>query len=165
MRVSRETTFDSEIVINTLDAETGGTWDCTRIGLAGEKGCFQLMPDKWKDVDPMDFEASLRYFISKYKAGYGWWWTSANCYAYMTLFVKLPRMAQILPNTPPSVGVVAIFQYSEKHIALVTSLEEKGFWVKEANFEPAKIGKRFIQWNDPRLVGFWSGQRRPPTSE
>lgn len=65
-------------------------------------------------------------------------------------------MAQILPSTSPFVGAVAIFQYKEKHIALVTKLDEKGFYIKESNYIAGKYGTRFIPWNDPKLVGFYT---------
>jgi len=98
----------------------------------------------------------VRYFISEYQAGRGWQWTGCNCYAYATLFVKLPATPKILPNSTPLVGTVAILQYREKHYAVVEKLTEEGFWVKEANYTPCKIERRFIKWNDPAIQGFFA---------
>lgn len=147
--------FDPQIVKNVIDTETGRTWDCTLVGKVGELGCFQIRPEM-HDVDPLDFEASTRYFVTTYKAGYGYLWVSCNCYGFVSLSVDLPRMASIVPNTAPVVGAVAIFQYPEKHIAIVEKLTETGFIVREANKEPCKISTREVQWNDPKLVGFFS---------
>lgn len=157
IKIAQKESFNPEIVVNVIEAETGGTWDCTKVGDAGELGCLQIIPKFHPDVDPLDFDASVRYFISEYKAGRGWQWTSANCYAYVSLFVKIPKMALIMPNSPPKKGSVAVFDYKGvKHIAVVTELREKGFMIKEANYEPAKIGTRFVPWNSPSLIGFWS---------
>ena len=157
--IAHEESFNPEIVLNVIDAETGGTWDCTKKGNAGEIGCLQIIPKFHPTVDPLNFEESVRYFISESKAGRCWQWTSCNCYSYVSLFVKLPLMQNILANTAPSKGVVAIFQYKVKHVAVVDKLTEDGFWVKEANYEQAKIGKRLIKWDDPHLKGFYA----PPT--
>lgn len=148
--------FSPRIVFNVIDAETGGTWDCSLKGKAGERGCLQIIPKFHPDVDPLNFEDSINYFISEYKAGRGWQWTSANCYAYASLFTKLPKMKEIVPNTTPHVGAVAIFMYNVKHIGIVTSINSEGFFLKESNYEAGKIGKRFIPWTSPSLEGFYS---------
>jgi hypothetical protein len=153
--VSHQTDFDPQIVFNVINAETGKTWNCDLVGKVGELGCLQIRPE-FHDVDPLDLEASVRYFISEYKAGRGWQWTSANCYAYASLFTELPRMSEILPNTSPKVGAVAIFEYPQKHIGIVEKLTEEGFYVKEANYFPGLIAKRFVSWNDPKLIGFYT---------
>lgn len=84
-----------------------------------------------------------------------------NCYLYVAQFVKLPRMAQILPSTSPFIGAVAIFQYKDKHLALVDLLTEEGFWVNECNYTAGVCGRRFVKWNDPKLVGFYSPSTSP----
>jgi hypothetical protein len=78
-----------------------------------------------------------------------------NCYLYVNQFVKLPLMQEITPNTTPIVGSVAILQYKVPHLAYVTALEETGFWVKESNYVPGKIGTRFIKWNEKTIKGYW----------
>jgi hypothetical protein len=89
----------------------------------------------------------------------GWKFTPGNCYSFATVLVgKLPRMADIIPNTTiPRVGEIAVFDYkSGKHIAVQDEILADGFWVREANYEPYKLGRRFIKWDDPALVGFYS---------
>lgn len=78
-----------------------------------------------------------------------------NCYLYVSQFVKLPLTRDILPSTTPFVGAVAIFQYKVPHYAVVKSLQEDGFVVKESNYTPGVIGERFIRWDDPHLRGFY----------
>lgn len=79
-----------------------------------------------------------------------------NCYLYVSQFVKLPLAQLILPNSTPYVGAVVVFQYKVPHYAIVKSLQEDGFIVKESNYTPGVIGERFIKWDDPHLKGFYS---------
>lgn len=66
-------------------------------------------------------------------------------------------MAEIKPNTTPAKGVVAVFQYPTlKHIALVDSIAETGFWVSECNYRAGKCGKRFVPWGNYALKGFFT---------
>jgi hypothetical protein len=90
--------------------------------------------------------------------GEGWKFTPGNCYAFATAMLgKLPKMTDIKPNSPfPRKGGIAVFQYDTKHLAVVLEVDEGGFWIKEANYEPYKITKRFIDWSDTHLTGFWS---------
>ena len=68
-------------------------------------------------------------------------------------------MEDIVPNTTPAVGKVAIFKYNTvKHIALITKLNQDSFEVKEANYRPALIDTRTVSWDDSHLVGFWSAE-------
>jgi hypothetical protein len=92
--------------------------------------------------------------------GHGYEFTPGNCYQFAKVLIgNLPKMAEILPNNPyPNVGGLAIFKYKTKHIGVILEVKEDGFWIKEANYEPYKITKRFIGWGDPRLQGYW----RPP---
>jgi len=110
------------------------------------------------DSCAFDMFCALSWAAQRIKAGFASEWTSANCYAYVSLFVKLPLMQNIIP-TEGAFGdtLVAIFYYKKvKHIALVTETTKDGFWVKEANYTPFIIGKRFIPWGDKALAGFWS---------
>lgn len=85
-------------------------------------------------------------------------WVACNCYLLVEAKIgRLPLMADILPNTTPHVGAVAIFQYGAlKHIALVTAISDDGFTVLESNIKPCLIAPRVIRWSDPHLRGFWS---------
>ncbi len=61
-------------------------------------------------------------------------------------------------RTYPAVGRVAMFKYGagvlESHVAVVTELEDAGFWVEEGNWRHCQKTTRFIQWDEPSLVGF-----------
>ncbi len=85
-------------------------------------------------------------------------WVACNCYLLVQAKIgRLPHMADILPNTTPHVGAVAILQYGAlKHIAIITKISGTGFTVQEANIKPCLIGAREISWGDAHLVGFWS---------
>lgn len=65
-------------------------------------------------------------------------------------------MGDVQPNSLPSVGSVAIFQYKEKHLAIVEKLTSNGFYLKETNYRPCEVSTRFIPWNSERLKGFYS---------
>lgn len=103
-------------------------------------------------------------FAARYiKAGQADRWVACNCYLLVKAKIPLlPLMKDVLPNTTPHVGAVAIFEYTStkgayvKHIALITSIAAEGFTVLEANKQPCLIGSRFIRWDDPRLVGFFA---------
>lgn len=121
-------------------------------------GLTQINLDYWPITkeEALDPEFNLRFAAKKIAEGKLYIWTAGNCVSYIKLFMKLPKMADIVPNTTPAIGSVAIFQYGKlKHIALVTKLEETGFFIKEANYIPALVGTRFVKWNDPRLKGFF----------
>ena len=162
-RIAEEENFDPQIIINNINTETGGTWDCSVPGRDGELGCYQVIPSHHPEVDPMDFEAATRFFIKSYKEGNEWWWTGCSCVS--TVRLKVPSFPHLdakwfvnFPKTTPAAGTVAIFMYPTTfHVAYVLSVENDGYWVFEGNWEPCKIAKRFIPWdNDPHLVGFWS---------
>jgi len=90
--------------------------------------------------------------------GEGWKFTPGNCYQFAKVLVgNLPKMSEILPNTIiPRVNEIAIFYYKgKKHIGVQDGAEINGFWLREANYEPYKIGRRFIMWNDKAFVGFY----------
>lgn len=77
---------------------------------------------------------------------------------------KIPLVSAIwfqgFNNATPSVGNFALFSYGEgeekQHIAMITAITEKGFWIREANFKKCTKDTRFIFWNDLALRGFFS---------
>lgn len=59
-------------------------------------------------------------------------------------------------NTEICVGVVVILRTTDySHVAMVTAIEETGFWIKEGNYVKCKITERFIDFDDYRLKGFY----------
>ncbi len=87
---------------------------------------------------------------------------ACNCYLYVKARISnLPMMKDVVGSTTPSVGAVAIFEYIDKHtfetvkhIAIITSLGDTGFYVKESNFVGCEYGKRFIEYSDSHIRGF-----------
>ena len=163
-RVSLEMDFDPQIVKNVIDDETGGTWDCSLVGRDGEQGCLQIIP-KFHDVDPLNFEQSVRYFISEYKEDRGHQWSVCSCIKTVkNLGVKFPvgwSAWDVVPNASPAVGGVAVYRYGTGetgftwHVAKITELHEDGFTEKGSNLEPCKRYTRKVRWDDPHLVGFY----------
>jgi hypothetical protein len=86
-----------------------------------------------------------------------------SCVTYLrTLIPSLPlvdaKHFKDFPRATPQVGGVAIFYYptsGEYHVGYIAKLNDSGFLLKEANYEPCKVSTRLVEWNDPRLVGFW----------
>lgn len=60
-------------------------------------------------------------------------------------------------KTTPAVGNVAIFKYKNNvsHIALIEFLGNNGFLVSECNFIKDKCGKRWVEWDNYALQGFF----------
>lgn len=119
----------------------------------------QINREHWPDItdeQAFDPDFALKFAAEKIANGEEYLWVSCNCYAYASLFNKLPRMVDIVPNSNyPRVGGLVVFRYAnEKHLATVVSVEQEGFWVKEANFSPCVIGNRFVSWQDKALKGF-----------
>jgi hypothetical protein len=90
----------------------------------------------------------------------GWKFVPCNCYAYAEVLTsyKLPRNIEIVPNEAyPKVGGLVILRYTNnKHIVVVTKVTEEGIWIREANFKPCALGSRLLDWNDPRIKGYWA---------
>lgn len=65
-------------------------------------------------------------------------------------------LSKLEGNTVPVKGAGVILQYPKSwHIAIITKLMEKGFLVKESNFQKCKITERFIEWNNIAIKGFY----------
>lgn len=70
--------------------------------------------------------------------------------------VNLPQTKYLKPNTEISVGALVIFKYKTlKHYAVVTSIEDDGFWIKESNYRQGEYTKRRILFTDSAIEGFW----------
>lgn len=157
--------FSRETLFNVIEAETGGTWDCSLVGKDGELGCLQIRP-KIHNIDPLDFEASVRYFISEYKAGREWQWTSCSCTKSARLTVKnLPKGNAIdfRPNTVMSEGTIAILEYGGIRHLVAYTVTPTGLVARlEGNFKPCRLKDRLIRWDEmnEHILGFYA----PPTS-
>jgi hypothetical protein len=56
----------------------------------------------------------------------------------------------------PTAGDIAVMRYPGNvgHVAMVTKVEDSGFWITEANYHSCKKTERFIKNDYNRLVGF-----------
>ena len=88
-----------------------------------------------------------------------------SCVAYLTsLGIKLPLgdAIDITPNSTPHVGGIALFTYGKLgHVALITSIDDTGFTVKEGNYHRCQQDTRYVLWTDAHLTGFWSSPGQP----
>ena len=67
----------------------------------------------------------------------------------------------IKPNTHIAIGVGVLFNDGDGHIAIVISIRENGFWIKEGDYKNCKITERFIEWTDDKLLGFYDPKLSP----
>lgn len=157
--IAKEEDFDPQIVINNINTETGGTWDCSIVGTSGELGCLQIIP-KYHKVDPLNFDAAVRYFISEYKAGRGWQWTGCSCIQSARLTVKdtpVGNASDLVPNSTMQEGKLALLRYGDQYHVVAYKIAPEGLYaVKEGNFKPCAIKDRLIPWSEVsvHLVGF-----------
>lgn len=158
IRIAEKWGVPNEHLYNLANCES--TLDPSARGKDGEVGIVQIHPiHGFTEEQMLDPEFSLNWAAQEISEGRGYQWTCGNCYSFVQVSVdyKIPRMNEIVPNeVVPRVGSIAIFRYkNEKHIAVIESVVEEGIWIGEANFEPNKIGKRLIPFNDPALKGFY----------
>lgn len=141
----------------TAQGDKGCSWGIVQINI-----CAHKTITKEQALDP---NWALNYAAQALASGTDDEWTSCNCYSLVwTKIPNLPHMADILPNTDKArVGEVAIFQYTDKetgepikHVAYVTSRDERSFTVQEANKEHCLIDTRTIPNSDAYLIGFWN---------
>ena len=60
----------------------------------------------------------------------------------------------IIPNSMPFRGSIALLSYDLEHVALIVDFDHIGFWVQETNYKPCKYSERFIRWDSSELRGF-----------
>lgn len=124
-----------------------------------DRGIVQInktyFPSEWERA--YDYDFSLRFAAKKLSEGKEYMWTVCNCYSLVQTHykAKIPKMADIKPNSVPIVGSIAIFDYNGiKHIAYVKKLYGNSFEVDEANLKPCLRAPRRVLYTDKSLVGF-----------
>lgn len=158
-RIAEEYGVSTTTLFNLIECESN--WN-PKADNSKDRGLVQINRAAWPEItdeQAFDPEFSLRFASEKISEGKEYLWTCANCYSYaVTQIGKLPRMADIIPNTPyPRINDLMVFNYSGvKHIAVITKVVEEGIWVKEANYEAGKISTRLVGWNNPAFVGYFS---------
>lgn len=126
-----------------------------------DRGLVQINRTYWSEItDEQAFDPiwAMEWASEKIAQNKADMWTACNCYSLVKTRIKVPKMAEITPNTPyPRVNGVIILQYGFlKHIALIESVEEDGIHVLESNYKPCLAARRVIDFDDPKIVGYWS---------
>lgn len=127
-----------------------------------DRGLVQINREAWPEItdeQAFDPEFALNFAAEKIAKGDESMWVVCNCYSYAQAIAgKLPKMMDILPNSNyPRVGGLVVLRYKNaKHIGVISEVVKEGVWIREANFQPCKVGKRLIEWNDVHLKGFVS---------
>lgn len=164
--IALEHDIPTEWLLNLIDSESdwdpnaegdhGCSWGLAQINTCAHKGVTE--------AQAKDPAYGLDWTADRLKEGNGWWWTSGNCYSYVsTKIPNLPHMADIVKNTDiPHKGQVAIFYYTDKvtskpikHIAYITGTAIDTITIQEANWRAFVIDTRTIPKNDPHLAGYW----------
>ena len=71
----------------------------------------------------------------------------------------LPRQdaQDFIPNSPPVIGGLVLLRYGDlDHVAVTLYIMPGGVWVREGNYNKCAESERFIAFDDPHLLGFWS---------
>lgn len=145
-------------LFNLVDCES--KWDPLADNVY-DRGLVQINRTAWPDItdaQAFDPEFSLNFAAEKISKGQGYLWTCGNCYSFAKVLLgKLPKMADILPNTPyPVVGGLTIFDYNgKKHVAVNKKITQDGILVRECNYEENLCKERMVKQDDPRISGQW----------
>jgi hypothetical protein len=150
-----------EVIDNLIESESN--WNPNAVNeKTGDYGLVQINLASWPDVtkeQALDPLWSARWAIEKLSEGQEHYWVVCNCYLAVQVLsgYDLPLMADIEPNTYAFEGAVVIFDYDGlKHLAYIHELNNDSITVREANYERCHFGYREVDFNDPRIVGFWS---------
>jgi len=86
-----------------------------------------------------------------------------ECVATARIYSKfeLPRQHayQFKPNSVPTVGGLVLMRYGDlSHVAVIMAIMPGGIYVREGNYKKCEYSERFIQWDDSRIIGFWSSE-------
>lgn len=154
--VSSTTLYNLASSESSLDSEAVGDGGCS-VGLVQINLCAHPSIDK---ADALDPEYALNYAATQIAKGNSYAWTVCSCVKYARALignVPLQNASQFVPNTKLHVGALAVFKYSSgvSHVAVVTSVKESSFTVKEANYKPCLTSTRNVSTDDEALIGFW----------
>lgn len=134
-------------------------WNPKEVSPQGDRGLVQINKDAWPDItdeQAFDPEFALNFAAEKISEGKEHYWVVCNCVSAVKLKTKIPKMAEIVPNTSLAPKTVAIFDYKGvKHIAYVESVEKDSFTVFESNYRPCLLERRSVSMFDKSIVGFW----------
>lgn len=151
-------------LFNLIDQESG--WNPNITSKDGnDRGLLQISRIYFpavSDAEAYDPLFSLDFAAKEIAQGNAYLWTSCSCVKSARLLgLKFPFInspADLSPNATPQVGGAVILKYgSVWHMAVITKLDTTGMQVIEGNFEPCKITRRTISYQDMHIVGFYVG--------
>ena len=127
-------------------------------GLAQITDCYNASTTDEEAFDP---EYALEFAAKQIKRNEGNHYVSCNCVAFVrAMGVHFPRLKDakdldVNSKVPVKGGVVQLDYNGIYHLAYITSVEADGIHVREANFKPCLSSRRVIDFNDPRIVGYF----------
>lgn len=136
-------------------------WNPNATSSQGDRGIAQInfiSHAEVKDACAFDPECAIRWTAQRIKQGYSDEWVACNCYSYLKTKIKnLPKMDDIVPNSKPQIGGVAIFYYGHgtKHVSYIKDIGRGILTLQESNFQPCLISPREVSVDNKNLVGFW----------
>lgn len=158
-KMTHEAGVDWELVNNLVTCESAWNPEADN---GYDRGLWQFNRKYRSDVTDEQAFNPLRateLALKDIQNGLSHRWVCANC----VLFVKahyypdLPKQSEIIPNSFAFEGAVVIMKYGDvDHLAVITKFNNETFTVHEANYEPGKISKREVSYNDSHIQGFWS---------
>lgn len=81
-----------------------------------------------------------------------------NCWRYVqSIYPNLPNSQYIVDNISPHIGAVVFFKYGKlDHYAIITEMDEEGFFVKDSNFGGPGIRTHHYLWGDSHIRGYFN---------
>lgn len=143
------------------------------------KGVFQILEGTWEEQcegDPYNPEDNIACGIKMLENQDYWRWSESqpvwfqdiststremiieqcNCGIFARNrglnFKPVEYVEELEPNGRPMIGGGVLFTYG--HLAVITKIEEDGFWIIESNYRRCKVSERFIKWGDNTIKGF-----------
>lgn len=148
---------------NLITSESNWNPDARNNG--GDLGIAQINPKYWPDIteaEALDPDFSMNFAADQISKNEGVHWVSCNCVQFIrTMGVHMPRLKDagdldVNSNVPIKGGVVKFNYNGVYHLAYIESVDADGIHIREANYEPCKIGERVISPSDPRIVGYYT---------
>ena len=161
--IAEEYDIDEQTLFNLVQNES--RWVPDAIGDGGTSyGLVQInckyLPLHCENANDPEF--ALRFAAQTIKYDTAWkYFTSCSCIQGLKSWgVKVKGNASnLIPNTAPFVGAVALFRYGNvHHAALITAIYADHFVVKETNYSPCAKTIRKVDFDDPRITGYWTNK-------
>jgi surface antigen len=94
------------------------------------------------------------------KKGYGHACSCVLTAKALVGYNKTVGMAKYWPRNSdiPTVGGVVVTRESRVgHVAVILAVEQYRIYVKEGNYNRCKVSERWINLNNPVIIGYWRG--------